>query len=117
MFLKKFTILFTELFILCFEIELYPVIGSSSCQFSIFFLNLLLKQNTSLQTLQRQVQEKDAELARVRANYDTSLQQQIQEKDAELARVRANYKMELNESQSSLPVLLHTVCVLWLVFQ
>ena len=49
------------------------------------------EQSVSVQTLQQQIQEKDGELARARANH----QQQVQDKDDELERARANHETEL----------------------
>ena len=57
------------------------------------------EQSVSVQTLQQQIQEKDGELARARANHETELlechatyQQQIGEKDNELERYRAELR-------------------------
>ena len=62
------------------------------------------RESASVQTLQQQIQEKDGELARARANHETELhkchttfQQQIREKDGELARSRANQQQAQEE--------------------
>ena len=56
------------------------------------------EQSVSVQTLQQQIQERDGELARARADY----QQKVREKEAELSRARADYQQKVREKEAEL---------------